>query len=329
MTAPLVSIVMINWNGREHLSRCLPSIAAQTYRNYELVIVDNGSTDDSVAYIREHFPAVHLLRNDENLGFAIANNQGIAVTHGEFIVILNNDTQVELGWLDSLVAAAQSHPEMGAFACLVMFSDKRDVIDSAGLTVSVLGHGCQNRLGDTTVGTEEAKEVFGASATAAMFRRELLDDVGLFDEDYFIYYEDVDLAWRARLRGWRSFLVPQAVVYHVHSATVGRGSPFKKRLLTRNRMWTTTKNFHFPAVLLFLPLMAAFEAAAVFVSLARGDHSALVGLWQGIGGMRVALAKRARIQATKRVSFGHLARQMHWVRSPLATWQSHRKTGRL
>lgn len=329
MAAPLVSIVTINWNGREHLNRCLPSIAAQTYRDYEIILVDNGSTDDSVPYIREHFPAVRLLQNDENRGFAIANNQGIAVAGGKYIVILNNDTQVEPDWLDALVMAARLHPEMGAFACLVKFSDKRDVIDSAGLTVSVLGHGCQNRLGETAEGIEQAKEVFGVSATAAMFRKELLDDVGLFDEDYFIYYEDVDLAWRARLRGWRSMLVPQAVVYHVHSATVGRGSPFKKRLLIRNRMWTITKNYHFPALLLFLPLIAAYEAAVVLVSLANGDRSALIGLWQGMKGMRGALAKRAPIQAAKRVSFRQLAHLMHWFRSPLSAWQSRKKTGRL
>jgi GT2 family glycosyltransferase len=329
MTSPTVSIVLINWNGREHLTRCLPSITAQTYRDYEIIVVDNGSTDGSVSYVRDSYPAVRLILNDHNAGFACANNQGISVATGRYVVVLNNDTWVGPDWLESLVTSAESRPEMGAFACLVKFDDRRDMIDSAGLTVSVLGHGCQNHLGDAADGIIEAKEVFGVSATAAMFRRELLDDVGLFDEDYFIYYEDVDLAWRARLLGWRSILVPAAVVYHIHSATVGRGSPFKKRLLTRNRMWTIVKDYHVPTLLFFLPFICTFEVGAALLSLAKGDTAPLVGLRQGIAGIRAALRKRAQIQAAKRMPFRHLAPLMHWFRSPVSAFQHHRRVGRL
>ncbi|PWH19114.1 MAG: glycosyltransferase family 2 protein [Ardenticatenia bacterium] len=327
--APTVSIVIINWNGKEHLACCLAALAAQTYRDFEVIVVDNGSTDGSVAFLRERYPAVRLIGNDRNLGFARANNQGIAVARGRYIVILNNDTQAEPQWLEALVNAAERHPEMGAFAPLVLFNDRRDVIDSAGLTVSVLGHGIQNLLGERVERVQGACEVFGVSATAALFRREMLQDIGLFDEDYFIYYEDVDLAWRARLRGWRSLLVPEAVVYHAHSATVGRGSPFKKRLLTRNRLWTIAKDYHFPAIVFFLPLILAFEVGFIVLSLLRRDVAPVTGFWQGVTGLPGALRKRTSIQSSRTASFRQLASFMHWFNSPFSTWRLRRDLGRL
>jgi len=327
--APTVSVVIINWNGKAHLARCLAALAAQTYRDFEVIVVDNGSTDGSVAFVREQYPAVRLICNDRNLGFARANNQGIAIARGRYIAILNNDTQAEPQWLAALVSAAERHPKMGAFAPLVLFNDRRDVIDSAGLTVSVLGHGIQNLLGERVERVKCPCEVFGVSATAALFRRELLQDIGLFDEDYFIYYEDVDLAWRARLRGWRALLVPEAVVYHAHSATVGRGSPFKKRLLTRNRLWTIAKDYHFPAIVFFLPLIVAFELGFVVLSLIQGDVAALTGLWQGVTGLPGALRKRTAIQSSRTASFRELAPLMHWFNAPFSTWRLRRDLGRL
>lgn len=327
--APTVSIVIINWNGKEHLARCLASLEAQTYRDFEVIVVDNGSADGSVAFLRERYPTVHLICNDRNLGFARANNQGIAVARGRYIVILNNDSQTEPQWLEALVSAAERHPEIGAFAPLVLFNDRRDTVDSAGLTISVLGHGVQNLLGERVERVAEVHEVFGVSGTAALFRRELLQDVGLFDEDYFAYYEDVDLAWRARLRGWRARLVPEAIVYHAHSATLGRGSPFKKRLLTRNRLWTIAKDYQFPAVGFFLPLIVMFEMGFVILSLIRGDVAPLTGFWQGLTGLPGALHKRVDIQSRRTTSFREIAPLMHWFNSPISTWRLRRHIGRL
>lgn len=327
--APLVSIVLLNWNGRHHLERCLPSLAAQTCQDYEIILVDNGSTDGSVAYVQAHYPAVQLIQNAENLGFAAANNQGIAQARGRYVIVLNNDTELDPRWLEMLVTAAESHPEMGAFACLVLFDAQRDLIDSAGISVSVLGHGFQNRLGQRAGDGATVQEVFGVCAAAAMYRRELLGDVGLFDADYFAFYEDVDLAWRARLRGWRSLLVPQSVVYHVHSATVGRASPTKKRLLVRNRLWTIVKDYPLPAGLAFAAPIAAFELAAVALALVRGDAAPLTGLRESLRGMRSALRKRAQIQARRRVTFRQLAPLMHWIGSPRDHWRQRHRVGRL
>jgi GT2 family glycosyltransferase len=326
---PAVSIVIVNWNGREHLARCLPSLMAQTYRDFEIIIVDNGSSDGSVAFIRQHYPHVHLLQNSENLGFARPNNQAIRLARGRYILTLNNDTELRPNWLQALVSAGHAHPEIGAFASLIVFDGRRHMIDSAGLSVSLAGIGCQNRLGEDVQQVQQPEEVFGVCAAAALYRRELLEDVGLFDEDYFAYYEDVDLAWRARLRGWRAMLVPQAVVYHVHSATSGRASVFKERLITRNKVWTTLKNYPFPAWLLFLPLILAYDIIGVCLPLLRGDHFPLLGFWQGIRYARVALSKRPAIQAGRVVSFRQMMPLMRCFKQPFGGWLARRKTGRL
>jgi GT2 family glycosyltransferase len=326
---PLTSIIIVNWNGREHLARCLPSLMRQTCNDFETIIVDNGSSDNSVDFVRQHYPEIRLLENNQNLGFAGPNNQAIRAAQGRYILTLNNDTEVPPDWLQILVSAAESHPEMGAFASLVVFDDRRHMIDSAGLSVTLAGIGCQNRLGEAVRTVCEPEEIFGACAAAALYRRELLDDVGLFDEDYFAYYEDVDLAWRARLRGWRTLLVPQAVVYHVHSATGGRASPFKEKLITRNKVWTTLKNYPFPAWLVFLPLILAYDIITACVPLLRGDPYPLLGLWQGIRQARVALTKRQTIQSRRVASFQKMIPFMRCFRQPLAGWLAQRKTGRL
>jgi len=326
---PAVSIIIVNWNGRQHLARCLPSLLAQSYRDFEIILVDNASTDGSAAFVREHYPQVRLLENDQNLGFAAPNNQGIRAARGPCIVTLNNDTELPPDWLQALVEAAQAHPEVGAFASLVLFDDRRTLIDSAGLSVTLAGMGCQNRMGEDARRVTGPEEVFGACAAAALYRRALLDDVGLFDEDYFAYYEDVDLAWRARLLGWRALLVPGARAYHVHSATGGRGTPLKRRLINRNKVWTVLKDYPSPAWAACLPLILAYNLAAALWPLLRGDPFPWLGAWEGIRRARVALGKRAAIQSRRSVPFRRLLPLMGCFRRPLAGWQARRRVGRL
>jgi hypothetical protein len=327
--SPTLSIVIVNWNGRQHLARCLPSLLAQSYRDFEIILVDNASTDGSAAFVREHYPQVRLLENERNLGFAAPNNQAIRAARGPYIVTLNNDTRLPPGWLQALVEAAQAHPEMGAFASLIVFDDRRTMIDSAGLSVTLAGMGCQNRMGEDARRVTQPEEVFGACAAAALYRRALLDDVGLFDEDYFAYYEDVDLAWRARLLGWRAMLVPEAQAYHVHSATGGRGTPLKRRLINRNKVWTTLKDYPSPACLGFLPLILAYDLTAALWPLLRADPYPWLGMWEGICHARVALGKRAAIQSRRAVPFRRLMPLMGCFRRPLAGWRARRKVGQL
>jgi hypothetical protein len=213
----------------------MSALAAQTSRDFEVIVVDNGSQDGSVEWLDAHAPNVRLVRNQANLGFAMANNQGIRASSAPLVAALNNDALPEPEWLETLVSAAEQAPEAGMFASKILLRESDGRMDSAGIEVDRAGIAWNRRWGEHDLGEESTcVEVFGPSAAAAVHRRAILDHIGLFDEDYFIYYEDVDLAWRAQWAGWRCVYVPQAVVHHEHSATTVRGSPFKNYLLGRN-----------------------------------------------------------------------------------------------
>ena len=280
-----VTVIIPNWNGRAHLERCLPAVFAQTYPDFEVVVVDNASTDGSVKWVRERFPGVRLITNDRNLGFARANNQAIRATTAPYIATLNNDTQVDSAWLSRLVEAAASDAGVGMVASKILYSQPPHPMDSAGIELDRAGF-AWNRYNGQPENPEEREpyEVFGPSAAAALYRREMLDDVGLFDESYFAYYEDVDLAWRARLRGWRCLYVPGARVYHLHSATSRQGSPFKRYHLVRNKVWTTLKNYPAPALWLNLPTILFYDLMADLYRLIRERSASplrgrLAALW--------------------------------------------------
>src|SRR3712207_6126046 len=218
--SPRVTVVVPNWNGERFLSTCFGSLRLQSYTDFETVLVDNGSTDGSVAFVNRNFSEVRVLPLPENRGFSAAVNAGILSSDAEYVALLNNDTESDPGWLQAAVEAADAYPEAGFFASkLVVFDDRRildgagDVLRRSGLPYR-LGHGEPDR-GQY----DEAAFVFGACAGAAMYRRGMLDDIGLFDEDFFANCEDGDLSFRAQLAGYRCLYVPGSVVYHVGSAT--------------------------------------------------------------------------------------------------------------
>jgi len=243
MTCPKVSIVILNWNGRLYLKDCLSSVFSQSYPNYEVILVDNGSEDGSVDYVRDNFPNTKLIVNAANLGFSRGNNIGIRAAKGKYIATLNNDTRVDRNWVQELVKVAEADEKVGSCqAKIVSFRDRR-IIDAVGIRINKCGTPYQIGYGEKDEGQyENVSEVFGACACAALYRKEMLDHVGLFDEDFFTYYEDVDLAWRARLLGWRCVFVPTSLVYHIHSATGRRVSGFTQYYLARNRFWLLKKH---------------------------------------------------------------------------------------
>jgi len=323
MTEGYVSVIVVNWNGKEYLGPCLSSLLTQTYPSYEVILVDNGSTDGSIAYVQERFPQVKVIANGTNIGFAGGNNVAIKVTSGEYVATVNNDTVAHPRWLDELMRGAQSEPSVGMVASKILFHHRRDVIDSAGIAVDKAGIGWNLRHGERDNGqSEEPAEVFGACAAAALYRRAMLNEVGLFDEDFFAYYEDVDLAWRARLRGWRCLYNPRAIVYHVHSATGGEG-PSKNRLLGRNKVWTIVKNYPSPHVLLFLPLILLYDWAAIWYTLSRGDVSAVEGRLAALRLLPKMLRKRTEIQK-KRIPWAVFP--LSTPPSPLVALSRHRRS---
>ena len=234
--SPLVTVVVVNWNGLSLLRRCLPPVLAQRGVPYEVIVVDNGSSDGSLDWLRRlsatlaaapAAPPVRILASERNLGFAAGNNLAIRESQAPFVATLNNDARPEPGWLAALVAAAEADPKIGSCAAQLVFASRPEVVNSAGIALDRAGIAWDREVGAARHPPGPATEVFGASAGAALYRRAMLDDVGLFAESFFMYLEDVDLAWRARLRQWQCVYVPAAVVHHLHSASAGEGSPFK------------------------------------------------------------------------------------------------------
>ncbi len=295
MAVSRVSVIIPNRNGQQHLERCLSSVVAQDGVDFEVVVVDDASTDDSVALIREKFPQVRVLENAENRGFAAVNNQAIRATGGEYVATLNNDTQVEPGWLREMVGVADGDPRVGMCAPLILLDRQPAAVDSAGLEVDWAGIAWQRARGEPDPGDGEPVEVFGPSAAAALYRRAMLEQIGLFDESFFAYYEDVDLAWRARLAGWKCMYVPSARVRHVHSASFGAQPGRKAYLLARNKWWTIAKNYPRPAMWLAWPLILLYDAASLVRAMIGGQgKAAWRGRWDAWRGMsRVANERRA------------------------------------
>jgi GT2 family glycosyltransferase len=269
--SPLFSIVILNWNGRHLLEECLDSVEAQTFRDFEILLVDNGSTDGSPAWIEgrrgDRLRTVFL---SANRGFAGGNNAGIRTAQGRFVILLNNDTAVDPGWLSALSAAMERHPEAGMFTPKILNYYRRDEIDNTGHLIypDGLARG-RHRLEKDDGRFDEEGEALYPSGCAGAYRKEMLDRIGLLDETFFAYGEDVDLGLRARWAGWTCHYVPTAVVYHKYSATAGRYSPQKAFLAERNRLWILFKDFPLREIL-FSPFHTAVRYAMHFRGVVSG-----------------------------------------------------------
>jgi len=241
------TVVVLNWNGHDYLRECLRSLFAQTYEDMRVLVVDNASTDESWRIVEEEFPGAALLRMTENLHFARGMNAGfekaLADPNTAFVVALNNDVRLDPEWLASLVAAADE-PQVGMVASKMLFMDRPTVLNSTGLCPAPDGSGMDRGWNRTDDGRYDARtDVFGPSGGAGLYRREVLQTVGLYDADFVAYGEDLDLAFRARLRGWSARFAPRAVVYHKYSASIGRRTAWKTYMGERNRIWTLVQNY--------------------------------------------------------------------------------------
>ncbi|MFT4569148.1 MAG: GT2 family glycosyltransferase [Hyphomicrobiaceae bacterium] len=242
---PRLTVIVLNWNGRNLLTPCLESVRAQTaIDEIELIVVDNGSTDGSVDLVEADFPEAHLIRQDHNTGFCHGNNVGMEVARGDLILLLNNDAELAADFAACVIAGADEHPQMGMFATRVRMFDRPEIFDSTGLLVYPDGV-CRSRgwLEKDMGQYDEREEVLGPNGCAAVYRRAMLDDVGLFDEGYFAYLEDLDLAMRGQLRGWHCLYLPEAEAVHKKSMTSGYHSAFKAYHVERNRIWNAMRLF--------------------------------------------------------------------------------------
>ncbi|MGB3634029.1 MAG: glycosyltransferase family 2 protein [Rubrobacteraceae bacterium] len=300
-----VAVVIPNWNGHRLLETCLTALQAQCFEDFEVVLVDNGSTDNSVDFVAENFPEVRVVPLQDNRGFAAAVNQGIKASDSEYVVLLNNDTEMHPDWLGTLVHAAKSHPDTGFFTSkLVDFYDRR-FLDGAGDALRLSGLPYRVGHGERDRGQfDSPKFVFGACAAAALYRRTMLEKIGLFDEDFVSYCEDGDLSFRAQLAGYPCRYVPESVVYHMGSAsTGGKRSATATRLGTRNSLSLLVKNLPLSLVPHILPFFVFAQLTRMLTAAATGTlRSHLQGLSEALRRLPLMLEKRRRIQVSKKLS---------------------------
>lgn len=309
MKTPLVTVIIPNWNGAAHLPTCLDSLRRQTFRDFEVIVADNGSIDGSLALLERDYPEVRVLALGKNRGFAGACNAGIQAARGEFIVLLNNDTEADPHWLEEVVAAFQRHPEAGLVASKMRLFDRRDVLHTAGDYYRVDGRPGNRGVWETDVGQYDREEyVFSACGGSAAYRRMMLDEVGLLDEDFFYSCEDVDLAWRAQLAGWRCVYTPRAVVYHKLSAT--GGGVTASFYDGRNFIYLLVKDYpgdlwrRYWRAILRAQLQLAGEALRAWRGAAA--RARLRGMLAGLLGIPRMLRKRRAVQRTRRVDTAYL-----------------------
>jgi len=252
------SVIIVNWNGKHFLKECLDSVLAQDFKGFEVILVDNASTDGSAAFVKEHYPKVRLIASPENTGFAHANNIAAKVAEGEYLVFLNPDTAVGKDWLRHLLAPLERDPTIGATGSKLLFHDDHAHINSVGTFVSVFGF--TGSLGDGQPASEFSREqeLFAPSGGGAAIRKKLYSEIGGIYEPYFMYEDDVDLGWRVWNAGLRVVLVPNAIVYHKYSR---EQKPHKYYYMARNRLWCFWKNSRKRELIRLFPLGIAFSCA--------------------------------------------------------------------
>lgn len=267
MTATTVSVIVVNHQRADLLLDCLRSIALaveQVPGATETIVVDNGSGDDSCDRVRREHPDVALIELPENRGFATAVEAATENASGEWLLLLNNDATIEVNAIADLLAVGTSAPDIGSLAAQLRFAHRPPRLNSAGIEVDALGVSYDRLLGLPLERSETLPtEVFGASGGAALYRRAMLDQIGGFDRSFFVFMEDADVAWRARMAGWRCLYVPSAVVHHHHSATARHRSAFKHLHVGRNRVRLVAKNMDSRALARRAPGMIVYDLAYV------------------------------------------------------------------
>ena len=251
-----VSVVIPNFNGIAFLDSVLASLEGQTLNNFEVILVDNGSTDGSCSFVTANYPWVHLIELSENFGFCGAVNAGIRAAKASYVLLLNNDTEVKEDFVEEMLAAIRRHKN--AFSCgarMVQYHD-RDKLDDVGNYYCALGWSFARGRGKDIHAYETEDRIFSACAGAAIYRKKILEKIGYFDEEHFAYLEDTDIGYRARIYGYENWYAPKAIVYHVGSGTSGsRYNQFKTRYSSRNNIYLIYKNMPLLQIILNLPFL--------------------------------------------------------------------------
>ncbi len=299
------SVVIPNWNGKRFLTTCLNALRAQTFADVEVILVDNASSDGSQALVRSEYPAVRLIELKENRGFTGACNLGLEAASGDYIALLNNDTEVLPDWAQQVVEAFERQPDAGIIASKMLLFDQRDRFHTAGDFFTIDGRAGNRGAWEWDRGQYDRGEyVFSACGGSAAYRQSMLKEIGKLDDDYFFLLEDVDLAWRAQLAGFKVWYEPRALVFHHLSAT--GGGITASYHAGRNGIWLIVKNMPTSLLRKYGRRILARQLALLIESAkawrGREARARLRGMMAGALSLGGALAKRRQIQAAKRVS---------------------------
>jgi GT2 family glycosyltransferase len=308
-SSPMVSVVIPNWNGLAHLPTCFAALHAQTYPIVEIITVDNASTDGSQAYIAEHHPEVCLIALPENRGFTGACNIGMQAAKGEIVILLNNDTEAAPSWLEEVAAAFERHPEAGMIASKMLLFSQRDTLHTAGDLYGI--DGLPRNRGVWQKDDErfhDERYVFSACGGSSAYRRAMLDQIGLLDDDFFFSCEDVDLGWRAQLAGWKCIYAPRAVVYHHLKATGGGATA--SYYDGRNTLWLIAKNYPTPLLRKYFTKVVGAQWGRAWAAIKawRGAEAraTLRGMLAGLVSLPRILRKRRAVQSMRTTSIDEL-----------------------
>lgn len=265
-----VTIVVPNYNGLAFVGNCLDSLRKQNIQS-PVILVDNGSTDGSNQFVKENYPEVTMIELPQNTGFCGAVNVGVQQCQSKYVILLNNDTEVEPDFVEKLVAGIKRHPKAFSGAAKMMQFDKRELIDDAGNFYSAFGWAYALGKGKAETKYNSERKIFSACAGAAIYLREAVGKLGMFDEEHFAYLEDTDLGYRAQIAGYENWFLPEARVYHMGSATSGsRYNQFKIRYSSRNNIYMIYKNMPIGQIILNLPLLLLGFGAKILFFLIKG-----------------------------------------------------------
>lgn len=308
-----VAVVIVNYNGGEFLEKCLSFLSRQTFRSYRVIVVDNNSTDGSANGIEQRHPDVEVIRLPENVGFAAGNNVGAAAAKGcEWIACLNPDAFPEDDWLEKLMDAARNQSEYAFFGCYMLQAEDPRMLDGTGDIYHVSGMAWRrDHRKPVEQGVQKSEEIFAPCAAAALYRRDAFDEIGGFDESYFCYFEDVDLAFRLRLRGHRCLYVREAVVSHMGSAITGYQSDFTIYHGHRNLVWTYFKDMPTLLLLIYLPQHILLNIASLLVYSLRGKFRVILkAKWHALLGLPRIFRSRRDVQGSRVASSADIRRVM-------------------
>ena len=283
----MISIVIPNYNGNKYLKPCLDSVYAQTYQDFELIIIDNASTDGSYEWL-EAYPNIQFKRLNQNYGFSRAVNEGIYLAKGKYVLLLNNDTIMEADFLDEILKEMENHPKAFAVCSKMIQYHHPDLIDDAGDEYTLLGWTRKRGDGESTAKYTKSGAVFSACAGAALYRKAVLEEIGYFDETFFAYMEDVDISYRARIYGYKNRYCADAKIYHIGSATSGsRYNEFKVRLAAQNNVYVPYKNMPLLQLVLNSPFLIAGYLVKYLFFMKKGLGCAYKeGIINGIKGLK-------------------------------------------